>query len=303
MDTRTSYRTCPLCEAACGLEIVTRDRTVESIRGDEADVFSGGYLCPKGPALKHLDTDPDRLRAPLVRRGDRLEPATWDEAFAEVERRLAPIVAAADGRDAVGVYLGNPSVHSLSLSLYSRVLLRALGTKRLFSASTVDQMPKQVAVGLMFGTGLSVPVPDLDRTDHLLILGADPLVSNGSLMTAPDVKRRLRAIRARGGRVVVVDPRRTRTADEADAHHFIRPGTDALLLFALVHTLFDERLTKPGRLAPFANGIDEVERLARDFAPGSVSQACGVPAATIRELARELAAARSAAVYGRSSTC
>jgi anaerobic selenocysteine-containing dehydrogenase len=164
-------------------------------------------------------------------------------------------------------------------------------------------MPKQVAVGLMFGTGLSVPVPDVDRTDHLLILGADPMVSNGSLMTAPDMKGRLRAIRARGGRVVVVDPRRSRTADEADVHHFIRPGTDALFLFALVHTLFDERLTKPGRLAPYTNGIDEVERLARGFAPETVAAACGIPAATIRQLARDLAGAKTAAVYGRVGTC
>ena len=302
MDTRTSYRTCPLCEAACGLEIVIRGRRVESIRGDDADVLSRGYICPKGPALKLLDADPDRLRTPLVRRGDRLEPAGWDEAFAEIERRLAPIVAA-DGRDAVGVYLGNPSVHSLSLALYSRVLLRALGTKRVFSASTVDQMPKQVAVGLMFGTWLSVPVPDLDRTAHLLLLGADPLVSNGSLMTAPDVKRRLRAIRARGGRVVVVDPRRSRTADEADVHHFIRPGTDALFLAALVHTLFAERLARPGRLAAFTNGIDDVERLTHALAPERVARACGIPAGTIRQVARDLAAAPSAAVYGRIGTC
>src|SRR5437870_2017011 len=191
---RTSYHVCPLCEATCGLAIHTRGREVVGIRGDEADVFSEGFICPKGYALKELDADPDRLRVPLVRRGGTLEPATWDEAFAEIDRRLGPILRA-HGRDAVAVYLGNPSAHSMALGLYAQVLLRALGTRNVYSASTVDQMPKQVSAGLMFGTLLSIPVPDLDRTDYLLILGANPFVSNGSLMTAPDVPGRLRAIR------------------------------------------------------------------------------------------------------------
>src|SRR5436309_2647503 len=213
---QTSYHVCPLCEATCGLAIHTRGREVVGIRGDEADVFSEGFICPKGYALKELDADPDRLRVPLLRRGGTLEPATWDEAFAEIDRRLGPILRT-HGRDAVAVYLGNPSAHSMALGLYAQVLLRALGTRNVYSASTVDQMPKQVAAGLMFGTLLSIPVPDLDRTDYLLILGANPFVSNGSLMTAPDVAGRLRAIRRRGGKVVVIDPRRTRTAAAARA--------------------------------------------------------------------------------------
>ena len=236
METRTHHRTCPLCEATCGLEIVTRGRDVVAIRGDEANPFSRGYLCPKAPALKHLDADPDRLRQPLVRRGSTWSAVSWDDAFAEIERGLAPLLAGPT-RDAIAVYLGNPSVHSLPLALYARVLLRALGSRNIYSASTVDQMPKQVSAGLMFGGALSIPVPDLDRTQHLLILGADPVVSNGSLMTAPDVRRRLRAIQERGGKVVVIDPRRSRTAEDASEHHFIRPGTDALFLLALVHTL------------------------------------------------------------------
>src|SRR5947199_300305 len=233
---QTSYHVCPLCEATCGLAIHTRGREVVGIRGDEADVFSEGFICPKGYALKELDADPDRLRVPLLRRGGTLEPATWDEAFAEIDRRLGPILRA-QGRDAVAVYLGNPSAHSMALGLYAQVLLRALGTRNVYSASTVDQMPKQVAAGLMFGTLLSIPVPDLDRTDYLLILGANPFVSNGSLMTAPDVPGRLRAIRRRGGKVVVIDPRRTRTAAEASEHHFIRPGTDASWLVDVVNVL------------------------------------------------------------------
>src|SRR5881628_3697741 len=299
---RTSYHVCPLCEATCGLAIHTRGREVVGIRGDEADVFSEGFICPKGYALKELDADPDRLRVPLVRRGGTLEPATWDEAFAEIDRRLGPILRA-HGRDAVAVYLGNPSAHSLALGLYAQVLLRALGTKNLFSASTVDQMPKQVAVGLMFGTILSTPVPDLDRTDYLLVLGANPFVSNGSLMTAPDVAGRLRAIRRRGGKVVVIDPRRTRTAAEASEHHFIRPGTDAYLLFGIVHTLFAEGLVRLGPLAPHTAGVEQVEVLARPFTPEAVAARCGIAADVIRRLARELAGAGHAAVYARIGTC
>ena len=302
MHAGTSYRVCPLCEATCGLEIRTRGREVVGIRGDDDDVFSRGFICPKAYALKELDADPDRLRAPLVRRNGTLEPATWDEAFAEIERRLGAVIRER-GRDAVAVYLGNPSVHSLALSLYGAVFVRALGTKNVFSASTVDQMPKQVAVGLMFGTMLSTPVPDLDRTDYLLMLGANPFVSNGSLMTAPDVPGRLRAIRQRGGRVVVVDPRRTRTATEASEHHFIRPGTDAYFLFAIVHTLFAEGLVRLGRLAEHTVGVERVEALARPFAPEVVARRCGIDPATIRRLARELATTERAAVYGRIGTC
>jgi anaerobic selenocysteine-containing dehydrogenase len=302
MDTRTAIRTCPLCEATCGLEITVTDGRVERIRGDRDDVFSRGFICPKGTSLKELHEDPDRLRTPLVKNAaGEFEPATWDEAFAEIDRRLPPILAA-HGRDAVAAYLGNPAAHNMAAVIYARVLLKAIGTRSVFSASTVDQYPKQMAAALMFGTGLSVPVPDLDRTDFLLILGANPMASNGSLMTAPDVRGRLRAIRARGGRIVVVDPRRTRTAREADEHFFIRPGTDALLLFAMVHTLFDEGLAQPGAAGDHADGIETVRALALDFAPEAVAGACGIPAADIRRLARELAGAPSAAVYGRIGT-
>ncbi|MBI3769974.1 MAG: molybdopterin-dependent oxidoreductase [Deltaproteobacteria bacterium] len=298
----THFRTCPLCEATCGLAISTRGREVTGVRGDADDVFSHGFLCPKAYALKDLDADPDRLRTPLVRRGGKLDPVGWDEAFAEVERGLTAVTAA-HGRQAVGAYLGNPNAHNLSGMLYVPVLLRALGTRNVFSASTVDQMPKQVSAGLMFGTILSIPVPDIDRTDYLLMLGANPLASNGSLLTAPDMKGRLRRLRERGGRLVVVDPRRSRTADEADEHVFIRPGTDAHLLFAMVHTLFEDGLTAPGRLTPHLAGVDDVRTSARDFAPERVADVCGVSAATIRRLAYELAAAPRAAVYGRIGTC
>ncbi len=300
---RTAYATCPLCEATCGLELqIGADGSVRKVRGDGADVFSHGFICPKGASIKALEEDPDRLRGPLVRREGELVPATWDEAFAEINRRLPPLIAA-HGHDAIGVYLGNPGVHNLSLALYSRVLLKALRTRNVYSASTVDQMPKQVAVGHMFGTMLSVPIPDVDRTDHLLILGANPLASNGSLMTAPDMRGRLRRIQKRGGKIVVIDPRRSRTATVADEHHFIRPGTDALLLTGLVHTLFAEDLVAPGRLAEHTNGIEEVRARASEFEPERVAGACGIPAGEIRRMARELAAARRAVVYGRIGTC
>ncbi|HLK12809.1 MAG TPA: molybdopterin-dependent oxidoreductase [Candidatus Binatia bacterium] len=298
----TRHRICPLCEATCGLAITTRGREVTGIRGDPDDVFSRGFLCPKGYALKQLDADPDRLRAPLVRRGGAWETVSWPEAFAEIEANLTRILGT-HGRDAVAVYLGNPTAHSLALGLYAPVLLRALGSRNVFSASTVDQMPKQVAAGLVFGTALSIPVPDVDRTDYLLVLGANPFESNGSLCTAPDLPGRLRALRARGGRIVVVDPRRTRTAREASEHHFIRPGTDAYLLFAMVHVLFAERLVNLGRVAAHTNGVDAVGRLAEAFAPERVAARCGIDAAVIRRLARELAAAERAAVYGRIGTC
>ncbi|HEY1592048.1 MAG TPA: molybdopterin-dependent oxidoreductase [Solirubrobacteraceae bacterium] len=300
---RTAYRTCPLCEATCGLEITLAGDRVEKIRGDREDVFSHGFICPKGFALKELHNDPDRVRTPLIRQPDGgFAEASWDEAFALIDERLKPILA--DDRNALAAYLGNPSAHNLSTQLYGRVLLKALGTRNLYSASTVDQYPKQMASALMFGTATTVPVPDLDRTDYLLMLGANPLQSNGSLMTSPDVRGRLRAIRARGGKLVVIDPRRTRTAEEADEHHFIRPGTDAHFLFALAHVLFEEELAEPGSgLAEIASGLDDVERLAAPFTPEAAAQATGIDADDIRRIARELAAAPTAAVYGRIGTC
>ena len=298
----TAFRTCPLCEAGCGLEITVADGVVEKIRGDADDVFSHGFLCPKGTSLKALHEDPDRLRTPLIRGADGVHrEATWDEAFAEIDRRLPPLVAE-HGPSSVAAYLGNPAAHGLGPLMYGRVLLKAIGTRNIFSASTVDQFPKQLASGLMFGTGLTVAVPDVDRTDHLLILGANPMASNGSLLTAPDMRGRLRAIRDRGGKVVVVDPRRTRTAEEADEHHFIVPGTDALLLMALVHVLFDEGLADAGALAEHVEGIDVVRALAAGFAPGDVAEATGIAAPDIERMARELAAAPTAAVYARIGT-
>jgi anaerobic selenocysteine-containing dehydrogenase len=294
----TAHVTCPLCEATCGLEVTLDGSTVTGTRGDAADVFSHGYICPKGASLGALHHDPDRLRAPLVRRGGELVETSWDEAFAEIARRLPPLIDE-HGRNAVAIYAGNPSVHNISTALYGAAFFKAVGTRNFYSASTVDQLPKHYSAGLMFGHPLTIPVPDLDRTQHLLLLGANPLVSNGSLMTAPDVRGRLRGIRARGGRIVVVDPKRSRTAELADEHHAIRPGTDALLLFALVNVLFAEDLVTP---VPHVTGVDEVRTLAEPFTPEAVAEHTGLAAGEIRRLARDLAAAPRAAVYGRIGT-
>ena len=271
------------------------------IRGDADDPFSRGFICPKGSTLGALHDDPDRLRAPLVRRNAAHVAVSWDDAFAEVAERLTAILSE-HGPDAIAVYAGNPNAHNYASAFALRPLVKALGTKNMYSASTVDQMPKHVACGLVFGHPLAIPVPDIDRTDYLLMLGANPLESNGSLATAPDWPGRLQAIRDRGGRVVVVDPRRTRTADRADQHVPIRPGTDAALLAGIARTLVAESLAAPGRLADLATGIDEVERALAGFTPERVSVLTGVPAETIVALARDLAAARTAVVYGRIGT-
>ncbi|MGZ4678211.1 MAG: molybdopterin-dependent oxidoreductase [Acidimicrobiia bacterium] len=302
MAKRIEYRTCPLCEATCGLELHLDDDTLTLVRGDKEDVFSRGYLCPKGTALKQLDADPDRIRLPLVKRDGAFVEVSWDEAFAEIEARLVPILEQ-HGRDAVGVYMGNPSAHNLANMVYNRVLNQSLGTTNLFSASTVDQMPKQVSAGLMFGGALSVPVADVDRMEYLVIMGANPYASNGSLMTAPDLPGRLEALRARGGRVTVIDPRRSQTAEKSDEHLFIRPGTDAHFLFGVVNVLVTEGLVALGRCDGLVDGLDDVTRLAASFPPETVAPVCGIDAATIRRIARELAASPRAGVYGRIGTC
>jgi len=298
---RSHYRICPICEATCGLEIRVRDREVLSIRGDERDVFSAGYVCPKGAALRDLDADPDRLRQPLVRRDGELVPASWDEAFEEIQRGLMPLIAE-HGNDALAIYLGNPSAHNTATLLYSQVLFASFMTRNRFSASTVDQYPKQVACGLLFGTSLSVPVPDIDRTQYLLMLGANPMASNGSLFTVPDFRARARALRERGGKLVVVDPRRSETAKIADLHLPVRPGSDALLLAAIAQVLFSEDRIAPGRLAQWTDGLETLRTAVTPFAPERVAEHCGVSAPQIRELARELSLAESACVYGRIGT-
>ncbi|MEU1106726.1 molybdopterin oxidoreductase family protein [Streptomyces tibetensis] len=296
---RTALRICPLCEATCGLTLTIEGTRVTHARGDRDDVFSRGFICPKGASFGAVDSDPDRLRTPLVRRDGELCEATWEEAFDAVAAGVRPVVER-HGPNSVGVVLGNPNVHTMAGALYPAVLLAGLGTRSVFTASTVDQMPKHVSSGLLFGDANAIPVPDLDHTDHLLLIGANPLESNGSLCTAADFPGKLKALKARGGTLVVIDPRRTRTAKLADRHVAVRPGTDALLLAAMARVLFDEGLVEP---TPHVQGIEELSAELAEFTPEAVAEACDVEAGVIRTLARDLAAAPTAAVYGRIGSC
>ncbi|MFG1858288.1 molybdopterin-dependent oxidoreductase [Actinomadura geliboluensis] len=298
---RTGLRICPLCEATCGLEFTLKGREVLSVRADGADVFSAGHSCAKGVGLKDLENDPDRLTTPLVRRDGELRPATWAEAFAVIAERLPPILER--DRRAVAVYAGNPSAHTLDHALYLGSLLGALGTRNVFSPASLDTLPQNVVGILMYGTGLGLTVPDLDRTDFLLVLGSNPMVSNGSTVTAPGIHRRFSDLRKRGGRLVVVDPARTRTAEIADRHLAIRPGTDAYLLMAMLHVIAAEDLVRPGPAGDHADGVEDALAAAAGFPPEAVAGVVGVAAEEITGLAREFAAARRAVVHGRIGTC
>lgn len=300
---RTALRICPLCEATCGLVLTIDDEQVTGARGDRDDVFSHGFICPKGASFAELDNDPDRLQRPLVRRNGEFVETDWADAFAAAAEGLQRVIGSTGGKS-VGMYLGNPSAHTIAGGLYAPQLIRALGTRHVYTASTLDQMPKQVACGYLFGNPFAFTVPDVDRTDHLVIIGANPLVSNGSLATAGDFAGKLKALRRRGGTLTVIDPNRTRTAELADKHIAPRPGTDAALLFAVVHVLFDEDLVSPdlGGLFDHVTGVAQIQSAAMDFVPETVAGHCGLEAQTIRELARSIAAAPSAAVYGRLGT-
>ncbi len=303
-QTQTHYRSCPFCEATCGLEVETRADAIVSVRGDKRDPFSRGFICPKAYGLKELYHDEDRLRRPMRRTASGWQEVAWDDAYDEIADRLLAI-RERHGNDAIGMYTGNPVVHDLGALLYRPVFQRALDSRSLFNSSAIDTLPKIVQTGLMFGRPFptAVPVPDIDRTDYLLIIGANPVVSHGSLMTMPDAPGRLKGVRQRGGKLVVIDPRRSETAALADEHHFIRPGTDALLLLAMVHTLFDEARIDLGAARDRVAGLDQVREVAARFTPEDVAERCGIAPADIRRLARELASARSAACYGRLGTC
>lgn len=297
--TTTRLGVCNLCEAICGLELTITNGAVVSIKGSPTDPLSRGYVCPKGVSLADVYTDPDRLRRPVRRVGSGAgatwEELDWDDALDLVADRLAATIAE-HGGDAVGVYLGNPNAHSLGFGTHGAGFVRSLRTHHRFSASTVDQVPHQLVAHLMYGHQLLIPVPDLDRTSYFLVVGANPMASNGSLMTVPDFPKRVRELRARGGRMVVLDPRRTETAKVADAHHFVRPGTDAAVLLAMLQVLLDEGLAV---VPSYVDGLDDLAALVADFTPELAERASGVPADVVRGLARDLAAADGGVVYGR----
>ncbi len=292
------YRACNLCEAICGLEITVANGVVVDLRGDAFDPLSRGHVCPKGSALIDLHADPDRLKTPVRRTPAGWAPIAWDDAFDLVAERLAATVAE-HGDDAVAIYLGNPNVHNSGTLLSSGGFLRALRTKNRFSATSVDQLPHHRAALEMFGHPLLIPIPDVDRTAYFLVMGANPLASNGSIMTAPGMRSRMKDVQARGGRVVVIDPRRTETADMADEHHFIRPGADALLLLALIDAVFASGSARLGRLMAFADGVDALREAARAFPASRVAQRTGIAEARILRIARDFATAPHAVAYGR----
>jgi anaerobic selenocysteine-containing dehydrogenase len=299
--TSTHYRTCNLCEAMCGVEVEIDGEEVVSIRGDERDVFSRGHVCPKATALKDLYDDPDRLKQPVRRVGDRWEPISWDEAFDEVVDRILNIQEE-HGRDAVGVYLGNPNAHNFGTLVFGPPFLRTVGSKNRFSATSCDQLPLMLASYFMFGHQLLFPVPDVDRTDFMMLIGANPLASNGSLMAAPGIKKRLEGIGRRGGKVLVVDPRRSETARVADEHIFIQPGTDALFLLGLLHEVCAAGIDL-GRIANSVKNADRIIDIAKAHPPERSEAITGVSANTVERLARELRAAPKAVLYGRVGAC
>lgn len=298
-------RSCPICEACCGLRVhVDREAgEIGRIEGDPDDHRSRGYLCPKAYGMKAVYEDPDRIRRPLRKRADgSWEEIGWDEAIAYAGERLNAI-REAHGTPAVGVFVGEPTGHDVGALLYTTLFMQSFLSPRLFSSATMDQFPKNVTLARMYGDGEMYVVPDLSRTDLFICMGGNPLASQGSLMGTPNAKGAITSIRERGGRVVVIDPRRTETAEIADEHLFIKPGTDAFFLAAMCQVFFTEGLVELGRFAAFTDGVEEVRSLVESFTPEAVADVCGVPAQTIRSLAREYAATPRAALYGRIGTC
>ncbi len=300
LDSQVHCRICPFCEQNCAT-LVTVDpatRRVLTVRGDKDDPLSKGYICPKAYALKDLHHDPEMLTGPMMRRGGRLEPVTWDEALDFTAQRLSELQRD-HGPNAIASYFGTGLTHVPGLALYAPLLLTTLGSNQVYSASSVDSHAHFMATASMFGGLASMPIPDIDNSDYFVLIGANPLQSNGSFLTAPGVPWRLRAIQARGGKVVVIDPRRTETAEMADWHLSIRPGADAILLLAIAHVLFERNLVDLGELADHASHLDELRTIALRFTPEIASAACGIPVEDIRRLAQELAAAPRACIYGR----
>ena len=297
-QTETAFRSCNLCEAICGLTIEHDGKQVVSIKGDKDDPLSRGHICPKAIALQDIHADPDRLKTPVRRTENGFEPISWEDAFDLVESKLMQI-RERHGDDSVALYLGNPTVHNSGALLFQKYLKQSLNTRNRFAATSVDQLPHHFAASQMFGHGLLIPIPDIDNTDYMLILGANPAASNGSLMTAPDVKNRLKAITKRDGKVVLIDPRRTESAKLATDHHFIRPGTDVFLLAAILNNLFQNETVDLGRLGSFTKGVDQLKAAVAEFTSENVSKITGIDSVTIENIATEFAAAKRGVVYGR----
>ncbi|MBL4869096.1 MAG: molybdopterin-dependent oxidoreductase [Pseudomonadales bacterium] len=293
------YRACNLCEAICGLEIKTEGKKILSIKGDKKDPLSRGFICPKGTALQDIQEDPNRLHGPMKRIGDRWESIDWEEAFEWVATKIVE-TQNKYSNDAVGIYLGNPNVHNYGSLTHGAPFSRILRTKNQFSATSLDQLPLQMACYFMYGHQFLIPIPDIDNCDYFLMIGANPMASNGSLWTVPDFPARVKALQKRGGELVVIDPRHTETAAIANAHHFVRPGSDALLLFAIINTLFEEDLLVTTHLSPYLADVDTVKDVAKAFSPEKVSDITGIAVEDIQQMARKLASTERAICYGRT---
>ncbi|WP_328397036.1 molybdopterin oxidoreductase family protein [Nocardia sp. NBC_00416] len=301
MTTDTIARQCTLCEAHCGILVTVEDTKVTRVEGNPDDVLSKGYICPKATAMAGLHDDPDRLRTPVRRVGDRFEPIGWDEAFREIGTRLRR-VRHDHGPHAVGMYLGNPAAHNSAI-MYAFALRAGLMTRNFYTASSIDQFPQEFVAWQMYGSNFLMPIADIDRTDRLVIIGANPAVSNGSVTTMPGARDRIKEVRTRGGKVVVIDPRRTETARLADEHVSVLPGGDPYLLLAVLHVLITEDLCDRTAVRAQCSGLDDLRDLVADFTPENAAPHAGVDADTIRRLAREHAAAESAVMYARIGVC
>ena len=298
IKTNIHYRTCNLCEAMCGLKVEHQGTNILSIKGDEQDPFSQGHICPKAVALQDLYEDPDRLTSPIERTENGWQKISWQDAFDKAAAGIAK-VQAQHGNNALGVYLGNPNVHNLGGMLSIRHILGALKTRTRFSATSVDQLPHHIVAMHLFGHQLRIPVPDINRTNHMVIIGANPLASNGSIMTVANVRQKIKDIKKRGGKVVVIDPRKTETADLAGEHHFIKPGSDVVLLLAMVNHVFSKNLVKPSKALALAHGYEDIASQVKDFSLEYAGQHTGIAANDIATMVEEFCQADNAVLYGR----
>ncbi|MFT6330747.1 MAG: anaerobic selenocysteine-containing dehydrogenase [Bermanella sp.] len=292
------YSTCTLCEAMCGIEVTTIGREILSIVGDKKNPFSEGHVCPKAMALKDLYDDPDRIKMPLEKTASGWQEIPWDEALDKVANGLFQIQQQY-GVESVATYLGNPNAHNMGSILYGPYFYRSLQSHNRFSATSVDQLPHHIVSRKLFGHQSQIPIPDIDRTQYFMIIGGNPLASNGSIMTVPHIKRRLKAIQSRQGKVVVIDPKQSETADMSSEHHFIKPGTDALLLLAMINTVFATNKEAPARLLEFAPQLLDVKDYILPYTPHKVATKIGMTAAQIEQLVSDFCAAESAVCYGR----
>ena len=298
LDNKIHYRTCNLCEAMCGLEITYKEKKVISIVGDKKDPLSKGFICPKSLALKDLYEDPDRLKTPIKRTENGWQEISWTEAFDEVEIQIKKIQEKY-GNNAVATYQGNPNVHNVGSMLYGGPFLKSLKTKQKYSATSADQLPHHIASLKMFGHQMLIPIPDIERTDYLLILGANPGASNGSLLTAPGFPQKIKSIQKRGGKVINIDPRFTETSKISSQHLYINPGKDALFLLSLLHVIFDQGIEEKTHLSNYLKGLEEIKEIVKEYSPKKTALLIGIDSLEIQKIAKDFMNSKTAVCYGR----